>query len=293
MIKLIDDSSIHFSLIDSNIARYNNKNYYQKVGTIKSDIKFHLKEKLNLKHEEIYLLNNSTHCLLNILYGLSVQSTSLSIQHGCYESYRFLTNKKYEKAIPLLTHIDPNSGKVCTLDDTNYVLDAAQSIGTIIHHQQAITSDLLFFPLHKHLAMQTGISVLCIKNREKYPEISKIAKISESGTVNINIYNQLLSLLESGSYFFNAALLSLTKRHILEISSLGMKVITPAQSNTPFIVIDANVDLNEKLQRQNNIFSVKSLGSHRYRFSCYIKGHIKSTPFDCTSMLIQYLQRLL
>jgi hypothetical protein len=293
MIKVLDDSSINLRILNINQTYYNGKNYYQYLAYVRDKIKDHLREKLHLKHEKLFLLNNSTHCLVNVICGLSMQSISLSIEKGCYAPYSDIPKCPQHKIIPLLTHIDPNSGRVCKLNAQNFVLDAAQSAGTIAYHNKAVSAEILFFPLHKHIAIQAGAALLCVNNTNQYPEISKIAEISESGTVDINSYNNMRNQLRTNSNLFNIAYFSLTGNEVMEMADLGFDSYTPIKSHTPFVVLKSKLNIDNKILTRDPLISVKKLSDMTYRFSCYVNGSIDSDPVVCNRCLIRYLKGLL
>ncbi|AOM42451.1 DUF6024 family protein [Xenorhabdus hominickii] len=291
--KCLDDSSINSKILDFNFEEHSDNNYYKQVSIIRNKIKENIRRYLCLDHEEIFLLNNSTHCLLNVIYGLNMHSTSLIVREGSYELYNNITTDSFPRSIPLLTHIDPQTGVVCSLKESDFVLDAAQSVGTIWHHKVAISSKILFFPLHKHLAIQAGLGVLCIKNKNHYPEISKIARISESGTVDIRAYNNALSRCEDNPSVFNVAYFNLMDNEINELENLGFKCITSLNSKTPFVVLQSGFDLDKIPCNKNSIITIKKIGEMMYRFTCYKNGTMNSEPINCNLQLIEYIEGLL
>ncbi|MBC8953970.1 DUF6024 family protein [Xenorhabdus sp. PB62.4] len=289
----LDDSAINSKLLAFTSKDKGNDNYYKKVNIIRKEIKKNLREHLQLEHEEIFLLNNSTHCLLNVIYGLNMNSVSISIREGCYAPFNNITTIPFSHSIPLLTHIDPQTGAICSLKESDFVLDAAQSIGTIWYHKIATSSKILFFPLHKHLAIQAGLGVLCVQDKNHYPEISKIARISESGTVNIRTYNDTLVKLKNDPQIFNVAYFSLIDNEINQLEEIGFKCITPLNSKTPFVIFQSNFNLDNTPYNRNSVITMKKIGEMSYRFSCYKNGNINSEPINCNSQLIKYIQGLL
>ncbi|MBD2810861.1 hypothetical protein ID853_08205 [Xenorhabdus sp. Vera] len=289
----LDDSAINSKISGFNFENNSDTNYYKQVSIIRKEIKQNLRKHLCLEHEEIFLLNNSTHCLLNVIYGLNMHSVSISIREGCYTPYNNITTGSFPNSIPLLTHIDPQTGIICSLKNADFVLDAAQSIGTIWHHKAAISSKIVFFPLHKHLAIQSGIGVLCIQNKDHYPEISNIAKISESGTVNLRSYNDALNRCIESPDFFNVAYFDLTDKEENELEKIGFKCITPLQSKTPFVVLQSDFYLDKSPCNKKSVITMKKIGTMIYRFSCYKSGTINSTAVNCNFKLINYIKELL
>ncbi|MBD2815854.1 hypothetical protein ID850_14015 [Xenorhabdus sp. Flor] len=289
----LDDSSINSKISEFSFQNNSDNNYYKQVSTIRKEIKQNLRKHLCLEHEEIFLLNNSTHCLLNVIYGLNRHSVSISIEEGCYKPYDNITTSYFPYSIPLLTHIDPQTGVVCSLKNADFVLDAAQSIGTIWHHKAAISSKIVFFPLHKHLAIQAGIGVLCIQNKDHYPEISNIAKISESGTVDLRSYNDALNRFIDDPKLFNIAYFDLTNKEANELEKIGFKCITPLQSKTPFIILQSNFVLDKSPCNKKSVITMKKIGAMIYRFSCYKSGTINSASVNCNFKLIKYIKELL
>ncbi|SFU75105.1 DUF6024 family protein [Xenorhabdus koppenhoeferi] len=289
----LDDSSINSKISGFSFENNSDTNYYKQVSAIRKEIKQHLRKHLCLEHEEIFLLNNSTHCLLNVIYGLNMHSVSISIREGCYTPYNNITTGYFPHSIPLLTHIDPQTGIICSLKNVDFVLDAAQSIGTIWHHKAATSSKIVFFPLHKHLAIQSGIGVLCIQNKDHYPEISNIAKISESGTVDLRSYNDALNRCIEDPDFFNIAYFDLTDKEANELEKIGFKCITPLQSKTPFVVLQSDFYLDKSPYNKKSVITMKKIGTMIYRFSCYKSGTINSIAVNCNFNLINYIKELL
>lgn len=285
-----DDSAINVRLTLSSDASFSH--YFKEINSIKNEIKCHLREKLNIHHDHIFFLNNSTHCLLNVLYGLVNFDTHLSIDGGCYKPYAEIDVHNGTKSLNLVTHISPDSGKVSDFN-SRVVLDAAQSAGTICHHQRALSADIVFFPLHKHLALQTGIGVLCINYALCYQGIIKIAKLSESGTVNDQVFIKLIHHIRSHSISFNVGIFNLTKHQIDELSLLGVASLTPALSRTPFVVLESSIDLDRITPFSKSPFSIRKQESNRYRISCYCEGSPSSNPVDYSKKLVNIFRRVL
>ncbi|MBD2797264.1 aminotransferase class V-fold PLP-dependent enzyme [Xenorhabdus sp. 18] len=287
----LDDSSINSSLLLSDGLQ--NYHYFKEIDRIKKQIKYFIKKELRIPHDEIFLLNNSTHCLLNVIYGLNVQGMHLSVENGCYKKYKKINIIRNGECIPLITHISPESGVVNNIKQPEIVLDAAQSIGTIYHHINSLSADVLFFPLHKHLSLQSGVGILCVKRKSNYKEIIKIAQISESGTVSYRVFNDLLTRLKKTPIQFNIANFNMTHNNMSELNKLNIVLLTPTSSKTPFFVVRSPIQLDEIINLKDTAFSLKRLSDNKYRISCYISGSIDSNSIDCTERFINLLKEQL
>ncbi|WP_025901654.1 DUF6024 family protein [Tatumella sp. UCD-D_suzukii] len=283
----LDDSAINASLFPSDSSYCTH--YFRALGHCRNEIKKRLRMALSIPHEDIFLLSNSTHCLLTVLHGLSAQSRTLSIEAGCYHPYRMLPQPSYGQSVPLITHISPDSGNVACIHQKAVVVDAAQSIGVVCHHSEAFSADVVFFPLHKHLALLTGVGVLCVRKRYEYETVRKTAQIAESGTVNNVVLQALLERLTTKPLLFNIAMFSLTPAQAESLTMLGFEPVTQLYSQTPFLVVKTSSGhlLPEYLV---NNFSLKMLDANHWRISCYIPGTLDSPPKECASLLINVLR---
>jgi len=289
MSRELDDAAINSILLP---PEYNyHTHYFRALQLCRQEIKQQLRDTLAIPHENIFLLTNSTHCLLAVLYGLSVQGRTLSIAAGSYRPYRAIPLSVKEPSLPLLTHISPDSGEVVCIQDPAVILDAAQSAGTICHHAKAFSTDIVFFPLHKHLALQTGIGVLCVRDNPEYKEILKVAKISESGTVNDLVFTSLHNRLSTQAVMFNIAMFSLTQSLAEELSRFGLTSITPLHSQTPFLVFKIGSRHLRPEHLINTIFSLKILDELHWRISCYIPGGPDTSPVECSNALVNIFRR--
>jgi hypothetical protein len=285
---MLDDAAINAALLppDGDYRIH----YFRSLRYCKNEIKHQIKLALGIPHEDIYLLSNSTHCLLTVLYGLSVQGRTLSIEEGSYRPYRDIHKASNEQQVPFVTHIDPNSGKVACISEKTAVLDAAQSVGTVCHHDTAFLADVVFFPLHKHLALQIGVGVLCVSAKHEYNEIREIAKLSESGTANDMVFKSLYQRLITRQIMFNIAMFSLTSATAEKLIILGFEPVTPLYSRTPFLVIKTTSGHLSPGCLEGTVFSLKTLDKCHLRISCYIPGRPGSVPVECSATLINILR---
>lgn len=288
MRRVLDDAAINAALLPSD-GDYR-IHYFRSLQHCKNEIKQQIKLALGISHKDIYLLSNSTHCLLTVLYGLSIQGRTLSIEEGCYRPYSDLHQVSNKQQIPFVTHIDPDSGKVACISDKTAVLDAAQSVGTVCHHDSAFLADVVFFPLHKHLALQIGVGVLCVNARHEYNEIREIAKLSESGAANNLIFTSLYQRLTTRQIMFNIAMFSLTSAIAEKLIILGAVPVTPLYSRTPFLVIKTTSGHLPPGCLEGTVFSLKTLDQCHLRISCYIPGRPGSAPVECSATLINVLR---
>lgn len=287
----LDDAAINSILLP---AEHNyHTHYFRTLQLCKKEIKQQFRDALAIPHENIFLLANSTHCLLTVLYGLSVQGRTLSIAAGSYRPYRTIPLSVKEPYLPLLTHISPDSGEVVCIHEPAVILDAAQSAGAICHHAKAFATDIVFFPLHKHLALQTGIGVLCVSDNPEYKEILKVAKISESGTVNDQVFRSLHNRLSAQTVMYNIAMFSLTEALAEELSYFGLTSITPLYSRTPFLVFKIESRHLQPERLEKTIFSLKILDELHWRISCYIPGGPDASPVECSTALVNIFRRKL
>lgn len=291
MSRELDDASINSILLPA--ERNYQTHYFRSLQLCREEIKQKIIDALTIPHENIFLLTNSTHCLLTVLYGLSVQGRTLSIAAGSYRPYKTIPLLVKEPSLPLLTHISPDSGEVVCIQDSAVILDAAQSAGAICHHAKAFTTDIVFFPLHKHLALQTGIGVLCVSDNPEYKEILKVAKISESGTVNDHVFRSLHNHLTTQTVMFNIAMFNLTQALAEELSCIGLTSITPLYSQTPFLVFKIGSRHPRPERLVKTIFSLKILDELHWRISCYIPGEPDASPVECSTALVNILRRKL
>lgn len=288
MIRELDDAAINAALLPPDGNYYTH--YYRSLQHCKNEIKQRLRFSLNIPHQDIYLLANSTHCLLTVLHGLAIQGRALTIGAGSYRPYRSLSSSSGTQHFPLITHISPDSGNVASMRETSVVLDAAQSAGTVCYHAAAFSADVVFFPLHKHLALQIGVGVLCVSGRHEYDALRETALISESGTASDLVLKPLQQRLSTQSLMFNIAMFSLTSEFAEEFIVLGFVPVTPMYSRTPFLVFKTTYGYLPPGCLQGTAFSMKMLDATHLRISCYLPGDAHSAPVECSATLIDILR---
>ncbi|HHB1596996.1 TPA: DUF6024 family protein, partial [Vibrio campbellii] len=251
MLKHQDDSSIN-----SQIAKnHDGSTYFKTLRKVRESIKKKLCHELGIEHRHVFLLNNTTHCLLTVMYGLASCQKSLLIGGGAYKPYTEFPTVLFQDGIELVTHIEPESGKVhSTLEGK--ITDAAQSIGTINHHRIALYSDVVFFPLHKHLALEAGMALLCIKSSFEHINVVKTAKIAEAGTCNLNLLNSLQKKLDKEGTWINLGFFELSQETVAALTKLGIECITPSGARTPFLVFNTKRDLTGLVKQIPNHLSL-------------------------------------
>lgn len=281
MLKYQDDSSINSQIVKN----HDDGSYFKVLYKVRESIKKKLCHRLEIEHSHVFLLNNTTHCLLTVMYGLASCQKSLLIGDGAYRPYTDIPTPLFQDSVELVTHIEPESGKVhSTLDGT--ITDAAQSIGTIQHHRTALYSEVVFFPLHKHLALEAGMALLCIKSSFEHTNVVKIAKIAEAGTCNLNLLNSLQKKIDSEGIWINIGFFELSQKTMVALTKLGIECITPSGVRAPFLVFNTQRDLTGLVKNIPDQLSLKQLSTNTYRITCFIKGNLMGDGVNCDEQLI-------
>lgn len=289
MTRLLDDSSINAALT-LHKGDYHT-HYYKALNQCKEHIKKNLKSVLSIPHPHIFLMANSTHCLLTVMYGLAASKRHLVIEEGNYQPFNQIPRITGGLPVSLVTHIAPESGVTSPVNDHNIVLDAAQSAGTICYHSIAMTADIVFFPLHKHLALQTGIGVLCVSANREYKNVVSTAQVCEAGTGNSEVFTTLRNRLVDKSIVFNIAIFDLNQYRYNLFKKIGFISITPLHSKTPYLVFKLALPIHTSIAINSEIFSIKIMNKSHCRITCYKPGTMDSSPVDFSDMLIELLRK--
>jgi hypothetical protein len=288
--KALDSSSINSNLTKE-CGIKGDYNYYQLCNKIRIAIKKQLKNKLHIPHKHIFILSNTTHCLLTVMQGLIQDGSGIDIVDGCYAPYKNFRVNSDNKSYKLITHITPDNAVVCNISSRSSIVDAAQSIGTIGYHHEALSADIVFFPLHKHLAIEVGFGILCVNNNPKYQSVVDIASISESGTQSLYQLNKLAKKIYLGKDFINIAIFKIDYYVKKKLASLAINILSPTDHETPFIVVKSNMANLLNMSESPLTITVKKLIPDQdiYRISCFIRGNLLLKKIDCTHILLELL----
>lgn len=290
----IDDSALHPDLRSFTDA----SGYYSLLSKRTEQLKSLIKRSIKLDHE-LFLLSNTTQALMVAAYGLRACGIALDCRRAGYKNFqRFpycdpATNDLTR--IELRTHIDPNTGKISSLNrvsDEVMVVDAAQSIGAIAHHQQLSKADIISFPLHKHLGLAAGLGVLAIKDTPELHTTRRAAAIAQQGTKSLSTINAaILNYHLNEGRVFNRVIFNCSSSLYDELKIRNnVEIVTPEMSSTPFICLrgpgigacaKAALSAGLSVKFFKNDYVIRISGSKR--------GYLDDPPIDFTPIFVDSL----
>ncbi|WP_104087697.1 DUF6024 family protein [Cryobacterium sp. N19] len=177
--------------------------YYAQAAELRSTITCALVRDLGAGDFRPYLLHNSTSALMAVLFaatnaGRSINTEGPIEQH--YSPYNFLLPRAGPLADwELRTHVSPVTAVVDELGGRSIrIVDAAQSLGTVLTPALLTGSDVAIAPLHKHLGLVVGLGLVLV--RRDVPDLEpvhRVLRVAESGAQSIELLRRAASAIKN------------------------------------------------------------------------------------------------
>lgn len=215
--------------------------YYRECASARTRLKSLLKLHLDIEHD-LLLLSNTTHGLLTVLAGLSLDGICLDTRFSKYPPYSEFPS--YRPATPidrvrLLTHVDPITGEIAPIPETSpmvTVVDTAQSFATVHYHRDVERADIYICPLHKHCGIATGLGLLAIRPTVAVATVRALASVAESATSSLALLMAAEErIIAHGGKILNRLTVNVAQHFREQMAARGIEILTPADANLPFI----------------------------------------------------------
>jgi hypothetical protein len=235
-----------------------------------------------------YLLHNTTSGVVTVLLaaarsGRVVVTRGPAEQH--YPAYqRLLPPDRLGADWEFRTHVSPMTGVVDSLAGEGVqIVDAAQSLGTLLTPALLQAADIVIAPLHKHLGLVVGLGIVLVRrDHHELSTVHELLRVTESGAQALGLLRELdQALAEAGGAVFNRAEIILDHELRAWCAERGLRLLGSGRG-VPFACV-TSADGSPLVKRFH-------LDGWRYfaeanvaRFSLHRPGRAGESPVDCTA----------
>lgn len=274
--------------------------YYRELNSSLKHFKYLIAKELNIDSEDIFINTNASSALITVLgafnaSGINVISVNKYKNFSPYNDLfqeNFLSVSRTEK-VYFITHLSPIT---IDIDESHlhykneeYIVDATQSVGTVLTDRIFSNNSISIFSLHKHFAISNGLSIIILNKyfRSKYPKLLKYVTLFENGCISLDTIHQAIREIKSQKIWNKAVIQNkdIENNH-LEISKNFQ--IYACNFPLPMISIKLNKSVDPKLIK--NIENAKYFKKENIiRFSY---SHLRSKNGKFVNMTHNFLKDL-
>jgi hypothetical protein len=222
------------------------EDYFRSWAALRAQLLERLQRTLGCGHR-LFLVQNTTQALLILLSWCGGRGFLpvgfVGVPHKYYGRYLTraglaIRGEKDEPRALLVTHLSPLTGEIASLPEFSptlpIIVDAAQTLGTVLQDVLFQRAVLFAAPLHKHLGIATGLGILGVDMKrlgEPFAsEVCALAECAAYGLVDRRLLQEACASLSACgiSLPLNTITISVGDRLALLADRLGCDLLTPS-----------------------------------------------------------------
>jgi hypothetical protein len=205
-----------------------------------------LKGRLVCPHDLTIVPNTTLALSVTLLFVVARDWVPVALHNGSYAPYRRwlryllgpnLVAPHRRHLTALMTHVCPTTGAVQDLRRDGAckigIVDAAQSLGTVLNRDLFESSAVFAAPLHKNLGLAAGLGLIGVR-WEDVPAAHRAAlrehlMLAEHGTMSRSLLDEAIRAVEThtSEELTNRARITVGPRLVGLAEEIGLRVLTP------------------------------------------------------------------
>jgi hypothetical protein len=185
----LDAAALHPDLQPACTTRH----YFAEAARLRQVLTGGLVRDLHAEAYAPYLLHNTTSALMTVGFAAARAGRSITLAGPAEQHY-----PAYTELLPaggpdadweFRTHVSPLTGAVDALAGNRMlIVDAAQSVGTLLTSAALRAGDVVIAPMHKHLGLAVGLGLALVRNgRGDLTPVHEVFSVAESGAQSLEL----------------------------------------------------------------------------------------------------------